>query len=147
MINKVADWVSSNRGLATILDNPIYTSLLLTFVIMLIFYFSPSTKATGRLRTSFYVFCSILAVTFIYHRRFRKRQEERTGASEIRSALASPISIPATERVAVIQPIYLSTPSMPSTSSMPSIPSTQTTSSTSFTPSSTSFAPQSMTFT
>ena len=108
LINKLADSVSANHGFATILDNPIYTALIMTFVVMIIFYFAGAyDKSSSRLRMTFYVFVSLLAIIFIYHRRFRKCQSEQTKMSEIQSALANPLPMSSTERVPIIPPTYL----------------------------------------
>lgn len=112
MVNGIADSVSSNKGIATILDNPIYTALLMTLVVILIFYFSgaygrKSARMSRRLRVAFYIFCSLLAVIFVYHRRFQKIHSEQNRRSEIQSALASPPTMLPTERVAIIQPVYM----------------------------------------
>lgn len=109
LINGLADSIGANRGIVTILDNPIYTALLSTFIIMIIFYFASPTSQfeTSRLRVAFYIFCALLAVMFVYHRRFQKCQAQQYKVSEIQSALANPPTIPSAERVPIIQPVYL----------------------------------------
>lgn len=101
-INKLADELGSNRGVASILDNPIYTAILMTLIVMIIFYFA---KPDTRLRTSFYIFCSLLAVIFIYHRRFQKQSSYGGRISEIRTALANPA--PTTDMIPIISPVYM----------------------------------------
>lgn len=109
LINDLADSIGSNRGIVTILDNPVYTALICTFIIMVIFYFTSlnSHADVHRLRVAFYIFCSLLTVMFMYHRRFQKCQMQQYKVSEIQSALANPPTIPQEERVPIIQPVYL----------------------------------------
>lgn len=116
LINGLADSIGANRGIATILDNPIYTALICTLIIMIIYYFATvdgKSCATTRLRTSFYIFCALLLVMFVYHRRFQKCQMTQSKVSEIQSALANPPTIPSAERVPIIQPVYLTGPPRP----------------------------------
>jgi hypothetical protein len=111
LINNFADSVSANRGFATILDNPFYTAILMTFVIVLIFYLSGARKkGTSRVRVAFYIFSSLLIIMFIYHRRFRKCSSEQARVSDIRSALANPLPVATAEQVQVIPPIYMTAP-------------------------------------
>ncbi|MFA5125358.1 MAG: hypothetical protein WC473_06100 [Patescibacteria group bacterium] len=117
MINGLADSVTTSRGVASILDNPIYTALAMTLIIIIIFYFSDSARrgvcAAARVRTAFYIFCSILTVIFIYHRRFAATHSEQSRVSEIQSALANPPTLESADHVPVIPPIYLSPGSAP----------------------------------
>lgn len=110
LINQFADSIGSRQGIATVLDNPIYTALVITFVIMIIFYFSESTRkqsSGNRFRVSFYIFAALLTIMFVYHRRFQKCQAQQSKISEIQSALATPLVIPSTELVSVIPPVYM----------------------------------------
>lgn len=112
LINQFADSIGSSQGIATVLDNPIYTALVITFVIMIIFYFAGLTSSgkhssCNRLRVSFYIFVALLTIMFVYHRRFQKCQAQQSKISEIQSALATPLMIPSAERVPVIPPVYM----------------------------------------
>jgi len=108
-INELADAIGSNKGIASILDNPIYAAILMTLIVMIIFYFA---KPEMRIRTSFYIFCSLLAILFVYHRRFQKQNKTGGRISEIRSALANPPAMANTDLVPIISPVYMtSTPS------------------------------------
>lgn len=125
MINGFADSVSANRGIASILDNPIYTALVMTFVVMVIFFFSSMQNggvgSVGRLRTAFYIFFSLLMVIFVYHRRFQKCQSQQQQVSVIQGALASfrdlgAQTIPSEDKVPIIQPVYLGMDTRPTSS-------------------------------
>ncbi len=116
-VNKIADSIGANRGVASILDNPIYTALLMTFVIMLMLFFSGGMP-TNRLKTAFYIFFALLAIIFVYHRRFQIQQKQGAHFSELRSALATQRTIPSIDRVPIIAPVYATSlesvqPSMP----------------------------------
>lgn len=116
-INKLADSVASSNGFVALLDNPFYMAVMLTVIIMIILFFSgfrPQAKASGEaagaaqyVRSAFYVSCAIVAVIFVYHRRFQMCQMRTARVETIGSALANPATIGDTGGVPVIRPVFL----------------------------------------
>lgn len=84
VINRLADAIGANRGIATILDNPIYFALVITLMIMLIYYISGGANSV---RTAFYIFVAMTAFLFIYHRRFNQRKTQTDSSDHLRDAL------------------------------------------------------------
>lgn len=116
-INNLADSVSANTGIATLLDNPLYIALIMTLLVMLIFYFASGSGS--RLKPTFYIFCTLLAVMFVYHRRFLKLHEAQSKASAVTVALANQPLMLGTDRVDVIRP-RVETQPYPATTQMAS---------------------------
>lgn len=106
-INQIADSLSASHGIATFLDNPIYIALVTTFIIMVLCYFAWTNGTKERLRLSFYVFCTHLIILFLYHRRFKKCQDESAKSSEVQYALAQSATLLPQDPVAVIPPAYM----------------------------------------
>ena len=89
-MNSLADTATSVRGAGIIFDNPIYMALVATFIILLIFYLSGAVREDmPRIKTFFYIFSALLAIIFVYHRRFQKMQKEHSSVSAIRGAMAN----------------------------------------------------------
>jgi len=98
-INSLADNIGNNRGMSRILGNPIYTSLLLTAVIMIIFYFIvwPEQYTSMRMwivRTFFYVFAAILISMFLYHRHFLRIMDIERKRDQSAALFATPKAAP-----------------------------------------------------
>lgn len=114
MINRLADGITSNGTIAAIMDNPLYTALMLTIVIMIIVVFSGfgtgERGAVPYVRTSFYITCAIVASLFIYHRRYKQQSDKNKRIETIGQALARPSTIAHPDSVPIIQPIYMSAP-------------------------------------
>ena len=116
-INRCADWLCTDTPVARVLDNPFYTSVVLTLIIMLIVFMhvrsyscdddDSRTKAIGiRFATHFYVFCAIMGTLFLYHRRFDKKTRAEVRGSAIQRALSYVSSVPAQNSVA-IEPVLV----------------------------------------
>jgi hypothetical protein len=112
-INRLADSVASSHGFVALLDNPFYMAIMLTIIIMIILFFAgfrPSAKSAGAahyIRPAFYVSCAIIAVVFIYHRRFQMCQSRTARIETIGAALASPATMGNTDGVPVITPVFM----------------------------------------
>ena len=85
-VNKFADSIGANKGIATILDSPFHTALLITMIIVIILVIQ--TREFHRFATYFYIFCAVLVTIFVYHRRFDKVARAEYRRSEVANALA-----------------------------------------------------------
>jgi predicted protein tyrosine phosphatase len=101
-INNAADWLGESSIVAAVFDNPIYTAIFMTIIVVIIFYFSRESFARPAAKT----LVALLAIMFVYHRRFEKRHERERRANDITHALAVPSTIVGPDTVAI-------TPSVP----------------------------------
>lgn len=98
-INKVADWFGESSVIATIFDNPIYVAIAMTIIIIVILYMSARDTLA---RPAVKIFAALLAMMFIYHRRFEKRYDREKRATDIASSLSAPSTIVGATDVSVI---------------------------------------------
>jgi Mn2+/Fe2+ NRAMP family transporter len=110
-INKFADALGSNKGIASILDNPFYTAIMITLIIAIILFFQ--LREMQGFATYFYMFCVIVATIFVYHRRFDKKARAEHRTSDIASALSVVPSFNNPETISIVPPSYMTmTPAM-----------------------------------
>lgn len=109
-INDLADRIGATGWFSSLFDSPIYTALMMTAIVILIFYFAQigaRDRFAFRANTTIKVFLSLLAIMFIYHRRFKKCQERNARVSGIVGGLEHPPIIPPSETVAVVPSVYM----------------------------------------
>lgn len=116
-INRVADWFGESSIIASVFDNPIYVAIVMTIIVVIIFYLSARDSFA---RPAAKVFITIMALMFIYHRRFQKRYDQEARAHDIADALATPSMIAEPTDVAVVPPVYMQSSMMSQTMHAPS---------------------------
>jgi hypothetical protein len=93
-INRCADWICGDTPIARVLDNPFYTSIMLTLIILIIMVINSRNSSVIAFATYFYIFATISFTLFMYHRRFIKQTRNGVQGSAIARAMSHVSTIP-----------------------------------------------------
>jgi Mn2+/Fe2+ NRAMP family transporter len=122
-VNGVADWFGESNVISTLFDNPIYVAMVMTLIIVIIFYLSRDSDSFSR--PAIKTLIVLVVIMFIYHRRFEKRHEKDMRAASIANALQTPSSVDSPGNVPVVPQIYVSSSTQPLQPLQPLVASTQ----------------------
>lgn len=86
-INSIADAISGNKFVAAVLDNPIFTALLITAIVVLIFMFAGTERHASVFTQAAYAFLAIAGVMFLYHKNFLRNQTASARADDVVAAM------------------------------------------------------------
>jgi hypothetical protein len=106
-INDFADKITSIPGISKIVNNPIYTALLITVIIMLVIAYifrnaeTDDPLFTMVLRGGFYVFMFMTAIIFFHNHVLLKENQIAGGHEELNEVFRSGIVIPEESRINV----------------------------------------------